>query len=310
MSVRKIVSTMAVVGASLIAASAASAATVQTAASTSSNWSGYAVQAPQGATPMQFSNVSGSWVQPSVNCSAGQADAAFWVGIGGASQASNALEQVGTEADCGSDGKPSAFAWYELVPSAPVQLNLPINTGDHMTGRVAVSGSAVTVSLADQTSGQSVTKTLQMQNPDLSSAEWIAEAPSTCDGSGNCQPLPLADFTKVAFDSATATANGHTGTISDPAWTAQAMQLDGSGNLASFGGSAAAGAAPSTLSSDGSSFTVATVSAAGQASGSAGATGSGQSDPNGATTGYWDGSYGYGGYGYGNYGYGGYGYGS
>ena len=38
-----------------------------------------------------------------------------------------------------------------------------------------------------------------MSNPDTSSAEWIAEAPSQCDGSGSCQPLPLADFGTVQF---------------------------------------------------------------------------------------------------------------
>jgi hypothetical protein len=91
----------------------------------------------------------------------------------------------------------------------------------------------------------------------------------------------------VQFTSATATADGHTGTISDPNWIAQPVQLDGSGisdvSYGSSSGSSASSAIPSSLSSDGSSFSVA----------------------------YQSGGYGYGGYpgdGYGPYGYG-YGYG-
>ena len=52
-----------------------------------------------------------------------------------------------------------------------------------------------------------------------SSAEWIVEAPS--DGTRN---LPLADFSSVAFASATATINGVTGPIDDDAW--QSAQID------------------------------------------------------------------------------------
>jgi hypothetical protein len=153
-----------------------------------------------------------------------------------------------------------------------------------------------------------------MENPDASSAEWIAEAPSACDGSGSCQPLPLSDFGTVQFTSATATADGHTGTISDPNWSAQAIQL-GSGGASdvSYGGQGSAGASPTSLSSDGSSFSVAYAS---QAAGAAG----GQGNNGYGNGGYGDGGYpgGYGGYdggypgGYGDYGYGGgydYGYG-
>jgi hypothetical protein len=98
-----------------------------------------------------------------------------------------------------------------------------------------------------------------MASPDVSSAEWIAEAPSTCDDYGNCQTVTLTNFGKVAFSNAHATANGHTGTISDPAWTADSIQLQGSdasfGPFASYdGGNAEAN--PTVLSAGGSSFSV------------------------------------------------------
>ncbi|MGO9902747.1 MAG: G1 family glutamic endopeptidase [Solirubrobacteraceae bacterium] len=289
--------------ASLLAAPAALAAEPE---AVSQNWSGYEVASNNSEN---FSNVSGSWVQPTATCTSGNATySAFWVGLGGGSDQSQALEQVGTQSDCDANGDASYFAWYELVPSAPVQLNLTINPGDQITSSVHVSGTSVTISLSDQTTGRSVTKTLSMSSPDTSTAEWIAEAPSECaDGAaGECQPLALADFGSVKFTSASATSDGHTGTISDSDWTAQPLAL------AQNASGSPAGAQPSSLSSDGSYFTV-TYSADGAVdvtTGDPGADGYGYSS--GYGYGYGDGGgsgYGYGGgsgYGYpGGYGYGG-----
>lgn len=300
MNRHRVIATVAATAAlSATGAATASAATVAQQAAVSQNWAGYVA----GGT--QFSNVSGSWVQPTAKCGSGQTYSAFWVGIGGDSNQSSALEQTGTQADCSADGSTDYYAWYELVPAAPVKLDLAIKPGDHISAKVNVSGSNVTVSLSDQTTGQSTTKTLQMDSPDSSSAEWIAEAPSSCDGSGSCQPLPLSDFGSVQFTSATATANGHTGTISDSNWSAQPVQLGGSGaSDVSYGGDqSSAGATPTSLSSDGSSFSVAYQTAS-AASGSADGSG-GYGDGSG---GYGSGGYGYGGYpgGDGSYGYGGY----
>jgi hypothetical protein len=255
----------------------------------SANWAGYAANASSGGSG--FSRVSGSWVQPSADPSAGDGYSAFWVGIGGDGQ-SNALEQVGTQANV-QNGQPVYYAWYELVPSAPVKLDLAINPGDHISASVAVDGTNVTVSLTDQTTGQSHAQTLQMDNPDTSSAEWIAEAPSSVDGQGNATPLPLADFGTVGFTGSSATADGHTGTISDSAWSSQPVALSESSS---------ATAQPSSLSSDGSSFSVAWQS--GDAGVSTSSTAAGGDNGYGSGGGYGDGSgYGYGGGdGYGGYG--------
>jgi hypothetical protein len=127
-----------------------------------------------------LSSVSASWVQPTVKASSGNGTgySAYWVGLGGASEQSQALEQVGTAADV-TGGQTTYYAWYELVPSSEQKLNLTIHPGDHMSGKVTVSGTTVTVTLSDQTTGKSTTETLQMSNPDTSSAEWIAEAPAS-----------------------------------------------------------------------------------------------------------------------------------
>lgn len=297
----------------------ASAATINAQQQTSQNWSGYVVESSAGKS---FSSVSGSWVEPSVGANSGQGASAFWVGLGGAGQGSQALEQVGTSAQV-ENGQVSYYAWYELVPAAEVHLNLAIHPGDHMSGKVTVNGTNVTISLTDQTTGQSVDKTLQMSNPDTSSAEWIAEAPSAELSDGSLQVLPLADFGNVTFTNASATAGGQTGSISDPAWTVQQVDLSaaGSGQFPGNGGAfgptgletgqsqqSSAGATTGGVSSDGTSFTVSYTSdpTATQSSSSAptstGSTG-GNGDPGsgypGDGSGYPGGGYGYSGGGYG-----------
>jgi len=214
-----------------------------------------------------------------------------------------------------SGGQTSYSAWYELVPSAEVALPLTIHAGDHMTGRVTVNGTSVTIYLSDQTTGQSVTRSLQMSNPDTSSAEWIAEAPAAEQPDGSAQVLPLADFGKVTFTNASATAGGHTGSIADPAWAVAQVDLNGqsvpdylggaSGYTdVSLAGQAGAGASTGGLADGGRSFTVSYSSAGSSGSGSQGYSSSGSSGY--GSSGY--GSSGSGGYGSSGYGSGGYGY--
>ena len=217
----------------------------------SSNWSGFAVG---GNT---FSSVSGSWVQPKAVCSGGTSSAAFWVGLGGNSDASNALEQIGTSSDCSADGTPSYSAWYELVPAGSVPIKLKVFAGNKLSAAVKVNGMKVTVQVKNLTRKTSFTKVLTMAAPDVSSAEWIAEAPSVCDTFGRCRTVPLTDFQKANFSKSVATAAGHTGTISDPLWTATSIQLQSTADFGPFASaSSAAQAVPSNLSSDGSAFSV------------------------------------------------------
>jgi hypothetical protein len=295
---------------------AASAATdAQQAAS--ENWAGY-VAGGSGSSNQQFKSVSGSWVAPTAACTSGQGYSAFWVGLGGSGQG-NALEQTGTEADCSASGTASYFAWYELVPSAPVKVTMAIHPGDHISGTVTVNGSNVTISLSDQTTGGAFSKTLQMSNPDVSSADWVAEAPSSCgQAASNCTPMPLTDFGTVHFTNASATTtSGHTGTISDSSWSATAVTLSPAASSMGFAGYSpggpvgSAGATPSALSSDGSSFSVTWTGNSSGATPTSGSVGSGSSGGYGGG-GYGGGGYGGGGYsgdGYGGYPGGGYGYG-
>ena len=150
---------------------------------TSTNWSGYAV------TGSSFTSAKGSWIVPTATCSSGNQYAAFWVGIDGYS--SSSVEQTGTDSDC-SRGKPSYYAWYEFYPQPSFTISsLTIKPGDRMSAQVVYSGSEFTITITDETSGKSFSKSATVRNAKRSSAEWIAEAPSSS------RVLPLADFGTV-----------------------------------------------------------------------------------------------------------------
>jgi hypothetical protein len=226
-------------------------------ASSSSNWAGYAAYRNHG----EFHRVFASWTQPSLTCTPGQSSySAFWVGLGGYSVTSKALEQVGTEADCKRSGVAKMGAWYELVPAPSRSVSLQIRAGDRIAASVSVSGHEVSVRLQDVTTGKSMTKRIRAATVDLSSAEWIAEAPSDCINSHSCQTLPLADFGSAAFDLAGAQLMGaHRRAISSGHWKLTKIILQaGRRQFAGLHGAGTAGgqATPSALTDRGSAFTV------------------------------------------------------
>jgi hypothetical protein len=320
-------------------ASASAATDVQKASS--GNWSGYVVGASSdgdsSSAATTFKTVTGSWVEPTAKCSSSATYSAFWVGLGGA-DGKEALEQDGTEANCDADGTAHYYAWYELVPKAPVRADLAVHPGDHMTATTTVDGHDVTETIVNHTTGQTYSKTLTMSNPDVATAEWIAEAPSQCQtGATNCTALPLSNFGKVSFTSAGATdSSGQTGTISSGDWATAALSLnssDSSSGLGAMGdsysysygyggyggysdsGSASTGSAtPSSLTDGGAAFTVSykAESSASSGEGSSYGYGGSSGDGYGSSGGYgYPSGYGYsGGYGdgYGYSGSDGYGY--
>ena len=230
----------------------------------SSNWSGYAIFSSDETTPANFSDVTGTWVQPKSTCTVGrQSSSAFWVGIGGYDLNSNALEQLGTGSDCnGNTTKPTYYAWWEIVPAASVQIPFPVKAGDTLTAAVVVNGQQVTLYLKDVTRRWRFSKTVTTsQQLDTSSAEWVAEAPSDCSSFGRCRVVPLTNFGTVTFTKIAATGNGHPGTITDPAWTSTPIELiAGGGHSSFFGGNTDAesgiGAVPGDVSADGRTFSV------------------------------------------------------
>ena len=169
---------------------------------------------------MSFREVSGTWTQPNATCIPGQSTySAVWVGIGGYKPTSDALEQIGTEVDCNQAGNTVSSAWYELVPAPSRTISFVVRPGDVLHASVTVVGHHATLELDNLTLHRTFRKRLFAPSIDVSSAEWIVEAPSECVSQFACQALPLANFGSVAFDSATATSTtGTTGSISDSRW--------------------------------------------------------------------------------------------
>ena len=158
--------------------------------STSSNWSGYA------ATGGGFTTVSANWTQPTASCGATATYSSFWVGIDG--DGSGTVEQTGTSADC-SGGVAKYYAWYEMYPKFPTNLSLAIRPGDSMSGSVTTSGNgSFTLTIRNNTTGQSFTTNQRAKRASLFSAEAIAEAPSSSGG-----VLPLTNFGTVNFSATT-----------------------------------------------------------------------------------------------------------
>jgi len=211
---------------------------------TSENWGGYGIQTNLGAPQVNaVTDVKGSWVVPAVDCTVTPTGySSLWIGIDGYS--SNTVEQIGTDSDC-SSGTPHYSAWYEIYPKASKNVNMAIRPGDVMIAEVQYLGSgSFLLSMTDLTTGASFSTTEKSNKAERSSAEWVAEAPST----GNNKVLNLADYGTAYFTSAQATLNGHTGTISDPAWQNDAVLTQYANGTVK--------AMPSPLSSDGSAFSV------------------------------------------------------
>jgi peptidase A4-like protein len=246
----------AVAIASAIALCAAPAALADTADST--NWAGYSVHG-DGVT---YRSVTGSWREPDATCLPGEPTySSFWVGIGGFSQTSQALDQIGTEVDCTASGQVVSSAWYELVPAGAVNLKLAVQPGDLVNARVSVAGKKVTVHLYDVTRKQGFSKTSTVSQVDATSAEWIVEAPSDCIGANACQTLPLANFGTASFTGASAMSrNGHRGGIDNLAWRNTKIDLVPMGRRFFAGNSTSPSigtATPTPVGADKHSFAVA-----------------------------------------------------
>lgn len=207
----------------------------------STNWSGYAaetnLQSPQSNA---VSGVSGQWVVPTVTCASRSSSySSIWVGIDGYSDST--VEQTGTDQDC-SRRTPVYYAWYEMYPQASFRVSLAVAAGNVMTASVLYNGNnSYSLTINNVTTGKSFSTTQQLANAGRQSAEWIVEAPSSWFG-----VLPLANFGTAHLSNSVATINGHTGTISDPAWQYDPITM--------VTNSGTPKAVPSVLSSDGSSF--------------------------------------------------------
>jgi len=215
---------------------------------TSVNWSGYAVTGAKGSV----TDVKASWIVPAIQgtCPSTDQFASFWVGIDGYS--SNTVEQIGTDSDC-QNGKPVYYAWFEFYPHPSFIVNsLTIQPGDVISAEVSAGAKgAFTVTLTDTTRGQTFSTSTRIPSAAQSSAEWIAEAPS----SGRV--LPLADFGSVSFGVSKLPDDATIGKTSGTIGSFPSNDVDEITMVTSAG---ATKALPSGLSRDGSNFSIAWVS--------------------------------------------------
>ena len=204
--------------------------------SSSSNWSGYAAS---GGT---FTSVTATWTVPTVSENSSGADAT-WVGIGGLS--SRDLIQAGTQAMV--DGSGVVYtSWIEMLPQSSREVPLSISAGDSVTVSITQqSGNDWLIAMKNNTTGGTYNVTVQYGSSN-SSAEWVQEAPSVGRGL-----VSLDQFGTVPFSGASAVRDGKTMSLSALGAKAITM-INGQGQVI---------AQPSTLSNDGSSFTIARTDA-------------------------------------------------
>lgn len=179
-------------------------------------WAGYAASGSPGA----FTSVSADWTEPTLTCGAGSSYSSYWVGLDGYN--SNTVEQVGTEADC-VGGEQTDYAWYEMYPKFGAKIvTVPVSPGDMISASVDYSAAAsghgpgsFTLTLTNTTTGETSTTTVKSPSARLSSAEVIAEAPSS--NHGPFSALTLANFNTVTFSAATVGTAAGTETLEDAA---------------------------------------------------------------------------------------------
>lgn len=224
-------------------------------------WAGYdaVAAAPSGGSHARFTRITGSWVAPIADCSAGvAAQSSVWIGLGGALATAAVFGplQVGTDSDCGG-GRARYFAWYEAYPEPLQVVRLRISPGDSLAATVSLDAAGrPAMTLVDETTNRRFTKLLRdvrVKSLATDSAEWIVEGPP------RRQPV-LTDFGSVNFTDATATqAEGtvsHTGPVNDPAWGYTEPDVLGFSESAVHQSAVERSASPGPLDATGERFTV------------------------------------------------------
>lgn len=204
------------------------------------SWAGYIISQSSN-TKLEVTTIEASWTVPQVNASAADGYSSAWIGLGG--QTDKTLIQVGTEQDL-LGGQETYTAWYEILPNFSVTIpSLTLSPGDSIAASITLieSGSNTwNIQLSDITNGQVFNKNV-VYNSTRSSGEWIIERPSI-----NNQISTLCDFGNVPFSNCQINVNNVLGSIGNFTYSKIQMTNQQAAQLAST----------STLSADGSRFTV------------------------------------------------------
>ncbi len=110
--------------------------------------------------------------------------------------------------------------------------------GDALTASVTVIARHATLRLRNLTTGRRYSSTRRLSSVDVSTADWIVEAPSECDGGGSCHTLALTNFGTVALTAATATVAGRTSALGAWPSTELVLRQDATGGAGAAASSA------------------------------------------------------------------------
>jgi Peptidase A4 family len=189
-----------------------------------------------------YSGVQASWDAPDpVSTTALTSADSTWVGIGGVTTSD--LIQIGTQNFVEPSGQVITSAFYELLPSASIDItSLVVKPGDSISASIAeTSPSQWSLSISDITDDQTFTTNLSYSSSN-SSAEWIEEDPSYSFR----RLIPFDNFQSVAFSNCLAVENSDSDNLSASGALPVTM-VNNTGGIES---------SPSSVGTDGSSFTV------------------------------------------------------
>jgi hypothetical protein len=218
-------------------------------AANDSNWAGYIIASDLQDPQPTVTSVSASWTVPTVMGSS-QRDmfAAVWIGIGGYFDES--LIQVGTEQDS-IGGRGEYSVWYELLPDFSITIDtIIVSPGDKINASIQLvnpNTDTWSIYIEDITTGQAFQNNFIYASSQLS-AEWIVERPLA-----GRRLATLTDIGTVSFTNCQTTVGGQSGNINTFP-VVQSIMYDSV--LSTIGINQLT--AVSSLTEDGSSFTVET----------------------------------------------------
>jgi hypothetical protein len=199
---------------------------------TSPNWSGYVTTAKAGA----YKGTSTTFTVPSsIACTSTDTASSFWAGLDG--DGDSTVEQDGVEADC-TDGSLALYAWLETYPAPEEEIvtdtdaPAPVEPGDIFVSTVTEdSSSEYTFVMEDETQGWSFNVEQLMPTGYTGkglTSEVITEATTECTSDTSCAVMPITNFGKVAYTSAS--YNSGTAYTSSSATPIELVQSGGVGD--------------------------------------------------------------------------------
>jgi hypothetical protein len=211
------------------------------------NWDGYVAT-----NTSSFNAVSASYTVPTAHCDTAQPEnewAAFWVGLDGWN-GGGTVEQDGVSVFCDGSGHAFYSVWWDMAPDFPVS-GFNVSPGDTIQASVTydTSTSEFGFVVDDVTSNQSLTQDIACETGAGSCPRTSAEVISEDAFGGNDVDgmYFLPAYNSDTYSNVSITdSSGHTGSITDPAWTANSVN-----QVSSLG---VTKQTTSALSGDGTSF--------------------------------------------------------